>query len=235
MALPMGGHAKTLLMRRELPSLPRLVFGASVVLGVVTAGLAGCGSRGPLDLDDPNGTGTGAKVPDAGSPSDSPPDAQVPVDDASVPPPTPDAAPPKADAGPIQTVIECGSCVAKSCGDKILACIASESCRGTFQCVASTCLASGSGVNIGCLLGCAGKDPAGALAVLDVFTCLTATCGSDCGSILDLLGKLGGLGGNKNLTADPGADEQVISEAAFRAVTSRWPELLSHDATPTGH
>ncbi|MBX3212261.1 MAG: hypothetical protein KF850_09535 [Labilithrix sp.] len=206
-------------MRREPSSLARLVLGSFLAGATALVAGGGCGSRGPLD------EATNVTL-------DAAPEAEpAPLDAA------PEAEPPR-DAGREAGPVACGICVIRTCGDTILSCIQSESCRAVFQCVASTCLGGGGGLDPMCLFQCAGQDPAGALGVLSVFQCITGQCGADCGS---LLGGLGGLGGSSGGGSSGGGSSgggssgngapAELSPEAFEALFSPWPELF----TPIRH
>jgi hypothetical protein len=153
-----------------------VLFGSSA-LGLL---VAACGARGPLDDDAPLDAGAGA-------------DAAV-VNAADATPDVPDAS--AADAKPEGgSIIECGTCLIGQCSKDILGCVQDTACRTTLQCVATDCLSSGS-PDPACLFKCASGDTKGALKIFTIFTCVTSTCGPDCGSVLSgLLGGLGGLGG----------------------------------------
>lgn len=157
---------------RLLPALA--VFGAVVLV------LDGCGSRGALE-------GSTDEVDAA--PEAAPPEEVAAPEDAST-----------LDAGREGgQIVACGACVLGTCGQSILACFQSEGCRAIFGCVASECLGGGGsagGLDPGCLIGCAGSDPAAVLQVVNVFQCVTRECGADCGSVLDGLG--GGGGGSRD-------------------------------------
>jgi predicted small lipoprotein YifL len=151
-------------------------FGVAALALFATVLAAGCGSRGPLDLE-------GSAAEDSGA------DAEVP--DAE---PVVDATPPK-DTGPETGtgLVDCGLCIANKCGGAILACLTKPDCQKILTCVTQTCLAGGGGgLNPICLLTCAQSAPAGAGDAITVVTCLTQTCGPTC---LDVLRGLGGLGG----------------------------------------
>lgn len=177
--------------------------------------LGGCGSRGPLD------EATNVVL-------DAAPEAEPELIDAGV-----EAEAPARDAGREGGPVACGVCVLTTCGDKILACIQSEGCRAVFQCVASTCLGgngggNGGGLNPVCLFQCAGEDPAGALAVLGVFQCITGECGADCGSLLGGLGGLGGAGGNGGNGGNGGkAGNGKGMPEGLQEIFSPWPELFT--------
>jgi hypothetical protein len=229
-------------MRRELPSLPRLAFGAGLLAMTVTLALGGCGARGPLDADDlatnvtanpdaadPQGSGVGSGGgPDAGP-------GGGPGGNPGRPGGPGAGGPGGPDGGGIGGIIACGTCVAKSCQAPILSCLQSTACRTAFQCVASKCLTSGT-PNPACLLGCASGDPSGALGVISILTCLTTSC-PDCTSVLT--GGLGGGGGRGGRGGRGGGrpggleampDEGALTpEEALRAVTSPWPALMSRD------
>ncbi len=168
--------------RRTARSIARMtgVACAAVLLCVA------CGARGPLDAPDyffanADGGDEGSTSEGGGGGAD----AAGIVDgskkaDASV-----DAANP----------INCAICVGQSCSNQIIACVTSQSCLGTLNCVFSKCLTGGS-VNPVCAFGCAGEaGPQGLLEVLAVFQCITMSCGADCNSLIGGLG--GGLGGGK--------------------------------------
>lgn len=152
--------------------------GRTVALGamaLVMAGAAaitpGCGARGPLD-DTPWDAGADVVV-----------DAEV---DAAA-----DAAPEAGPTGPFA----CGQCLARQCGSSVLACLQAPACRTTVQCVATTCLRSGS-PDISCVISCASGSSEGALAAFSIFDCATRTCGGDCASVVGaVLDGVGGLGG----------------------------------------
>jgi hypothetical protein len=149
----------------------------------VTAGIVvACGARGPLDDDAPLDAGAAADV------------TTVDVVDAA--PEPPDAPPPIKDAAPEGgSILGCGTCLIGMCSKDILACVQDTACRTTFQCVATTCLSSGT-PDPACLFKCASGDVNGALKIFTIFQCVTGSCGTDCNSVLaGLLGGLGGLGG----------------------------------------
>ncbi|HVH47100.1 MAG TPA: hypothetical protein VM925_32380 [Labilithrix sp.] len=202
-------------MRREpfsFAPLGALLLGASV-----TVALGACGSRSPLDTEATN-VSTSDAAADEGRPSSA---------DATAP----EAAKPPVDAGRDATAsaISCGTCVLTTCGSKILGCLQSEPCRAVFQCVTTTCLASGGDVDPICLFQCAKDDPAGALGVLAVFDCITKDCGADCGA---LLGGLGGIpgGGKQGASGKAGNHEAEGAESeTLREILSPWPALFSRD------
>ncbi len=139
-------------MNRSRTSRAAVLLAALSFIAVVAA----CGARGPLDDDAfPDAGGTGA---DVGT-----------VDVSTIP----DAAPPPLDAPAEATseggsIIECGACLITSCGADILKCIQATGCRTTLQCVATTCLGSGT-PSPACLFNCASGDPTGALQIFQIF------------------------------------------------------------------
>jgi hypothetical protein len=162
-----------------------LACGAGVSL---TLTIVACGSRGPLDIDvieyvndasatvdgaGDDGAGDGANNGDGGA-SDGP-----------------------VDVGPEgNPLVNCGQCIAQSCGQQVLTCITDTTCRTTLQCVVQMCLGGGGGgIDIQCALACGGGDPANLAGILSVFTCITSKCGADCASALGGLGGGGGGGG----------------------------------------
>jgi len=164
--------------------------------------LAACGSRGPLDLGPGLGNG---ETPDAS--------ADVAVDqaaadasDAAADAPGHDAA---ADAPGEASLIDCGSCVATTCGQDIVACLTDTKCRDVLTCVAQTCLGGGGGsggFDPQCIFTCANGDTAAIGTLVSIFTCVTQKCGPDCGSVLGGLGGLGGGGfpGGNSPVPNPG-------------------------------
>jgi hypothetical protein len=106
--------------------------------------------------------------------------------------------------------VSCGLCLGNECGTQIFACIQSSACRSTFQCASTKCL-SGGKPDLACFLGCASSDPDSVSLVLNLFTCITSHCGTDCASVVGGLGGLGGLGGSGRM--------------GMREAFARWPEL----------
>lgn len=178
---------------------------------IALASTGACGSRGPLDGDPP---------PDAGTPDTTP----VLVDAA--PDVGPDTSAP-VDAGRESggSILECGTCLFGECSDGILACVQDAACRAIFQCVITDCFAGGGSPNPACMLKCANGDLTAGLKILQIFTCVTGTCGDDCGSLLGgLLGGLGGGGGSSSGgTTDAGKKAKALPPIA--KAFSRWPEL----------
>lgn len=166
-------------------SIVRRALASTLASALAALAVLACGSRGPLDIEviEINGvdgaTVDGAELDGAthdGS-ADSAPDV---VSDG------------RADGG--NPLVNCGQCLAQSCGQQVLACITDTNCRGVLQCVAQMCLGGGGtgGLNPQCALGCAGGDFTKLSGVIALFTCVTTKCGPDCASAL---GGLGGGGG----------------------------------------
>ncbi len=155
----------------------RAIAGVGFVVSLYALALAGqgCGARGPLD-DTPY---------DAGS------DVSVALVDAA--PDVAEEAGADADAT-APGLLECGQCLLGECSGATLACVQSEGCRATVQCIATTCVSSGS-PDLPCVLRCAASND-GVAPALGLFQCVTDTCGADCTSVLgSLLGAVGGGGG----------------------------------------
>lgn len=149
-----------------------------------------CGARGPLDItvvvETPD-TGADVAVPlDAASDAaDAPPEATADVLEAS---PDTSMGP---DGGPL---VNCGSCIANTCGTQVVACVTSSTCATALQCTATMCLTGGT-PNIQCVLGCTNGDAMTQQQLLSVFGCVLGNCGSSCTSVLGGLGGGGGGGG----------------------------------------
>jgi hypothetical protein len=206
--------------RRSALSIARIP-GVSLVIigGVVAAGLtSACGARGPLDAPDYFGNQS-ADGGDEGSTSEGG-NGDAAADAAA------DARPGDA-GGDVSNPINCAVCVGQSCSNQILACVTSQSCLGTLQCVFSKCLTGGS-VNTACAFGCAGEaGPQGLLDVLAVFQCITTSCGADCNSLLGGLGGgLGGIPGPHPAAAGSRADPASSSSASGSSALSPSAEDL---------
>lgn len=198
-------------------SVLRLSVGLALAAPALAAAPA-CGSRGPLD-DTP--IDAGAAAADV---------AVADVEAEAAPDATPDA---PVDAGREAGILACGGCLVQECSEDIRKCVESPSCRATFQCVLTDCLAGG-GLDPQCLVGCAAGDPSGAIRIFQIFQCVTETCGPECGPLLSgLLGGLGGGGGGGGGGAGPGPgpggkqDAGGKKNAAFAKAFSAWPELVS--------
>lgn len=211
--------------------VPSLAIGALLWAGTLLAALGGCGSRGPLDLTGPTATAD-ASAADGATAIDAGPEAGSPRRDSGF------------EAG---TVAACGVCVAETCTPAVVTCIQSPACVGILQCAATRCLGlggvggvggrdsgaprPGGGLNLGCVLACAGSDPQGILDLLGVVRCVTADCGPDCGSLLGGLGGLAGLGGGGGgrggvpAGAPPATPEDEAR--AFQEAFAPWPEIFA--------
>ncbi len=192
-----------------------VVCGSIALLALVSGA---CGSRGPLDADPP---------PDAASPADT-----GVADDATAEATADVTAPVDAGRESGGTILDCGTCLFGKCSNSILKCVQDTACRTTFQCVITTCLGGGGTPSPACLFGCAGGDLKGTLAIVDIFTCVTGTCGSDCNSLLASL--LGGLGGGSSSGSsgkvdagktDAGDAGKKPIPMIAKAFASHWPEL----------
>ncbi len=156
----------------EMQAVRKVVFVSSVALAVL-ASLAACGRDETV-----------ANTADAGP-------REVAVSEAPTESETPPAS--KGDEAKESTLLACGTCMKDECGEGIRACVDSEPCRQTLQCVATECVADG--VDLACAIGCSAGDMGTALQILGIFQCVTQTCGEDCGELLEtLLGLLGGGG-----------------------------------------
>jgi hypothetical protein len=189
----------------------------AAALALFGAAVVACGVRGPLDSDviqevasDGGGNpGPGPSVDSGGGGEDANPgvDASAPVD-----------ATPAVDAPHEASLINCGTCVAQSCGTQIVSCLTNTTCAAALQCIATTCLAGADGGgggglgNLGCFTNCAGGNPANLAGLLGIIQCITTSCGSDCGSVLGGLGGLGGFGGRTIPNVSPNAGQVIFSE-----------------------
>jgi hypothetical protein len=109
----------------------------------------------------------------------------------------------------------CAACVNTMCGADIQACETSCTCVNLFECLAdagisASSLSTGSlGAVAGCVPG--GLTMAGALlsdpGVMGVYTCFTATCGTQCAAALPDAG----------IVAEGGAEEGGAGDAGARA------------------
>jgi hypothetical protein len=138
-----------------------------------------------------------------------------------------EAAPP-ADAGPTSCYVDasltmfaesdaagagCAACVNTMCGADIQACETSCTCVNLFECLAdagisASSLSTGSlGAVAGCVPG--GLTMAGALlsdpGVMGVYTCFTATCGTQCAAALPDAGIVAEGGAEEGGAGDAGA------------------------------
>jgi hypothetical protein len=176
-------------------------WGIMAFVGITASGfgLAACGSRGPLDADGPLDASTDAAASE--------------VKDAA-----PDVAPPS-DAGPEGgSIVGCGTCLLTQCSSGLATCALDASCRSTFQCVVTQCLAGGGAPSTSCLASCASGNPQGALQIFQILQCVTGKCGADCTPLLGgALGGLGGIGG--------GGPKPEPPPHAFIEALSPWPTL----------
>jgi hypothetical protein len=109
------------------------------------------------------------------------------------------------DSGPIG---ECVACLQGPCGDAINTCYNDPSCWGGIQCAVPQCFLGGSGgsggsgsggqINFQCLLECFDNNMLSLMSALNMFQCITQTCGSVCG--LDWLGGGGSAGSQSAMT-----------------------------------
>jgi hypothetical protein len=196
----------------------------------VTAAIAlvssACGSRGPLDTD------VGVLAADAGTSGTV--DGSVDVDgsadgDGAILGDGAALGDAKVDSG-LPPIVNCGACIAQSCGSQLFTCLADPACRATFQCVVTKCLAGGAGgPDPQCLFTCSGSDPQGAVQVLRVFTCIINKCGADCQSVLGG----GGLGGGRDAGMSPGNRASTPRPLACEAF-AQWPEVCGETGDTNG-
>lgn len=163
--------------------------------GVMEGGLGGAAGIG--------GTG-GSVLPDASDDVSADVSQDVSVDTGPQDAPNDqkdffETLPPLPDSGPIG---ECMSCLQGECGTEINACYNDPVCIAGTQCVVTDCLLGGGGGGAGgsggaggqidfmCVLGCFNNDLGSAMAAISMFSCITQTCGDNCG-----LGGLAGGGG----------------------------------------
>lgn len=111
-----------------------------------------------------------------------------------------DALPPLPEGGPIG---ECVGCLQQQCGEEINACYNDPTCVEGIQCTITDCLVGGGGGGAGgsggggggidfmCVLGCFDNDIGSAMTAISMFTCITESCGDECG-----LSGAGGAGGS---------------------------------------
>jgi hypothetical protein len=232
----------------------RAPFAASLSLGALAVvALGACGSRGSLDYDIVQVVAAGDDA------STETPDADVPDTNATIDVNVPDTNVP-VDTGvdaPVEaSVINCGLCVATSCGSDIVACLTDTTCQQTLTCAVQTCLTGG--IDLQCFLGCANGNSASLAQLITMFQCITQTCGPQCTSVLGGLGGSGGLigggsgggsggliggligGGNGGGTSGatgggagangsevPNASRSESSRARARVLFSEYPQISS--------
>jgi len=163
------------------------------LVGTLLAGAAlacACGARGPLDITVIEVAASDAAVTADVQTDTSSPDA-LPDAAREAMPDVLEAAADTAmgmDGGPL---VNCGTCVAQSCGNQLLTCITAPGCTAALQCVATTCVTGGV-PNLSCVTGCTMGNTTTESQLLSVFGCVIGTCGTQC---TGLLGGLGGGGG----------------------------------------
>ncbi len=162
-------------------------------LVLLSAALAGCGARGPLDLEVIEVTPEGGV--DASLPADTGVDSTVDSSDASMdsePDVIADVAEATADA-PQPNPIDCGMCVAQQCGMDFLTCFQDPTCRMVLQCVFMQCFGGAGGVDPQCVLTCSNGNFMELAQILKIVACIGTSCGPVC---MGLFGDGGiGLGG----------------------------------------
>jgi predicted small lipoprotein YifL len=208
----------------------RSAFVASF-LALAAASVAACGSRGPLDVD------VVYVVADAASDGTSPTPTLDAGHDTASADATPDVhADAPSDAPHEAGLINCGSCVAQTCGQSIVQCLTDAKCRATLTCVTQKCLGGGGGGGGGggfdpsCLFTCANGDASSLATLVKVFTCVTQKCGPDCGNVLGGLGGLGGGGGGGGGGRGGGnspAPGNGSPAPNGREIFSHYPELMT--------
>lgn len=162
----------TSFLRRGVP--------AALFTGLV---LVACGARGPLDVTVIEEVPT----PEGGATLDAPVDV-VDATDAT------DASEEEAAGRDAGALVNCGTCVAQSCGQELLTCITSTACRTALQCVVTMCLTGGT-PDFTCINSCTNGDNTALAQLVGAFTCIIQTCGTQCTSVLGGLTGGGGAGG----------------------------------------
>jgi predicted small lipoprotein YifL len=166
------------------PTCLRGLFPSALVASLF---LAACGARGPLDItviqevEGPEASTDAAVVEASTDAADASDAAEAGKEGGTF----------GIDGGPL---INCGECVAQSCGSQVLTCIESPNCLSAIQCAVTTCLSGGS-LDPSCIEGCANGDLSALGDLVGTFTCVIGTCGAQCTSVLGGLGGLGGGGG----------------------------------------
>jgi hypothetical protein len=214
--------------------------------------LTACGSRAPLDFEvydqDAGGALNGAAVGPNNNPDGAPDGGPIKVDGGG--PGIPDTGIP---------AINCGMCIASSCGQNVITCVANTDCRDVLQCAMLNCLQGG--LDPTCLFKCASSNPSGALQATTVLQCVANRCGDSCisafgggGSPGGINGgggngggaprdggggsRGGGMGGPPGLPSNvegPSADQANLEESqtqrdATCAMLATWPELTCSNA-----
>lgn len=146
-----------------------------------------------------------------------------------------DAGIPIPDSGPVG---ECTGCLADKCAKSINACYNNPNCLQGIQCAVQKCFAGGlpvggggatGGQDFGCLLACFNNDVQAAFGAIQMFQCITSTCGAQCGG--GILGDgggfpLGGLGGGQ-MPAQGAAEAYFVNgvRVPFAGECVGYPEL----------
>ncbi|MBI5531950.1 MAG: hypothetical protein HY898_04490 [Deltaproteobacteria bacterium] len=194
----------------------RVEYKLGLVSLVVIGLAASCGGRSGVELGDiddlldasvggsgPSGYGggvvDGSFKKDVGTDQTTPPPDVVPPKDVipgsdskdffdTLPPWIPDT-------GPIGA---CVGCLQTKCGDQINACYNDTTCWQGIQCSIPKCFLGGGGgaggsggggqINVQCFMDCFDNKMTSIMEALNMFQCITGTCGDACG--------LGGLAGN---------------------------------------
>jgi hypothetical protein len=168
--------------------LSRRALAAAAAMVTASVCVIACGARGPLDITVIEETPGDASVDVVTA------DVAAEASEAS------DVADARPDRGtgipglPDSGIVACGACVVESCGQDLITCITSTDCRAALQCIATTCLASGT-PDPSCIAGCS-TDPAALGQAITGLTCIITSCGSECTSVIaGLTGGGGGTGG----------------------------------------
>jgi hypothetical protein len=160
-----------------------------VVLLLVLVTVPGCGSRGPLDINVIEPVTLDGAI-----------DNFVPVNDGSsldtaaedaTPEAMPDVAPGDAGRDTGGGPLMCLTCIQQQCGMQVFACFQNTTCRTTLQCVLTTCLGGGGGINPQCALMCANGDITALQDILNIVTCIGTNCGQSCVGVLPGGGGMG--------------------------------------------
>ena len=227
----------------SLVALTAVACGARGPLDDYSPGDAPTADAGSSNTTPGTGTSPGTGAPGTGTPGTgtpgSPGSPKEPAEAGAIPPGTVNPGGPV--LGDDGGLIDCGTCVATQCGSAIATCLADTTCSTALQCIATTCLgttlggltgggssgsssgssgSSSGGGGASCFLGCGGGSITGLTSLLPIFTCLTSTCGTDCGS---LLGGLGGLVRDKEITRLSGSAAPPPN--AGKLIFSAYPQI----------
>jgi hypothetical protein len=167
--------------------LRRFLVGTSLAAAAL---VSACGARGPLDII------VVEELPDASVDAHAEAEASSEAGDGPTDAPGDvlDAAPDTSmgfDGGPL---FNCGTCLVQTCGTQLLTCVTASACTTALQCVATTCLTSGT-PDISCLTGCTGGDATTQQQLLSVIGCIIGNCPTCTSALAGLGGGLGGGGG----------------------------------------